>query len=339
MTSVTPAAPLTKKDFVSDQQVRWCPGCGDYAILNSMQQAFAEMGIARENIVVISGIGCAARFPYYVEAYGFHTIHGRAPAIATGLKLSRPELSVWVVGGDGDMLSIGGNHLLHALRRNVSLKILCFNNEIYGLTKGQASPTSAFGKTTYSTPMGTVDRPINPISVALAAEATFVARTVDVAGEHLRATMLRAARHEGSCFVEILQNCVIFNDGVFKKVTDRETKEESVLPLEHGKPMRWGKDRARGLRLRGLKPEVVTIGQGGVTEKDLLVHDESDRSLAYLLSRMDKETFPTPVGVFLSQQLPSYERGVAGQIEKARAKRPGDLMELLHEGDTWTVRA
>ncbi len=338
MTPTTPAAPLTKKDFVSDQQVRWCPGCGDYAILNSMQQAFADMGIARENIVVVSGIGCAARFPYYVEAYGFHTIHGRAPAIATGLKLSRPELSVWVVGGDGDMLSIGGNHLLHALRRNVSLKILCFNNEIYGLTKGQASPTSAFGKTTYSTPMGTVDRPINPISVALAAEATFVARTVDVASEHLRATMLRAAKHEGSCFVEILQNCVIFNDGVFKKVTDRDTKEESVLPLEHGKPMRWGKDKARGLRLRGLKPEVVTVGQDGVTEADLLVHDEGDRSLAYLLSRMDKATFPTPVGVFLSQKLDSYERGVTGQIEKARAKRPGDLMELLHEGDTWTVR-
>ncbi len=337
---MTPATPtLTKKDFVSDQQVRWCPGCGDYAILNSMQQAFAEMGIAREDIVVVSGIGCAARFPYYVEAYGFHTIHGRAPAIATGLKLSRPELSVWVVGGDGDMLSIGGNHLLHALRRNVSLKILCFNNEIYGLTKGQASPTSAFGKTTYSTPMGTVDRPINPISVALAAEATFVARTVDVAGEHLKATMMRAAKHEGSCFVEILQNCVIFNDGVFDKVTNRDTKEESVLPLEHGKPMRFGKDRARGLRLRGLKPEVVTVGEQGVTESDLLLHDESDRSLAYLLSRMDKESFPTPVGVFLSQQLPSYERGVMGQIERARAKRAGDLMELLHEGDTWTVRA
>jgi len=330
----------TKADFASDQQVRWCPGCGDYAILNSVLTVFSKLGIEREKVAIVSGIGCAARFPYYAETYGFHTIHGRAPAIASGLKISRPELSVWVVGGDGDMLSIGGNHLLHALRRNVAIKILCFNNRIYGLTKGQASPTSEVGKRTTSTPMGSLDRPINPISVALAAEATMVARTVDVYAQHLQDTLLRVAAHEGSAFVEILQNCVIFNDNAFLNVTGRERRDETNLHLEHGKPLRFGADGRKGITLRNRKLEVVTIGEDGVTEDDLVVHDEKDSALAYMLSRMDPRSFPTPLGVFhADDSWISYEKGVAGQIEQARAKGEPDLMALIHQGDTWEVAA
>jgi len=330
----------TKSDFASDQQVRWCPGCGDYAILNSVLTVFAKMGMPREQVAIVSGIGCAARFPYYAETYGFHTIHGRAPAIATGLKLARPEMSVWVVGGDGDMLSIGGNHLLHALRRNVSLKILCFNNRIYGLTKGQASPTSEVGKRTTSTPVGSLDRPVNPISVALAAEATFVARSVDVYAPHLQETLLRAAQHEGSAFVEILQNCVIFNDNAFGNVTDRERRDDTNLQLEHGKPLRFGADGKKGITLRNRKLEVVTVGVDGVTEDDLVVHDEQDSALAYMLSRMDPRSFPTPLGVFHEDRAyVPYEKGVAGQIEKAREKGEPDLMALIHQGDTWEVPA
>jgi 2-oxoglutarate ferredoxin oxidoreductase subunit beta len=332
------AATLSKKDFVSDQQVRWCPGCGDYAILAAVQQAFAEIGVPREKVVVVSGIGCAARFPYYMECYGFHTIHGRAPAIATGLKVMRPELSVWVVGGDGDMLSIGGNHLLHALRRNVGLKILCFNNEIYGLTKGQASPTSTLGKITGSTPMGSVDRPIKPISVALAAEATFVARTVDIFGAHLRETLLRVAKHEGSAFVEILQNCVIFNDGAFAVVTERGNRDDTVLYLEHGKPLVFGKNRDKGLRQGKGGVEVVPIGEGGVPEGDLMVFDERDESMSYLLSRMGPPQFPTPVGVFRCVEGTPLEKAVQEQAAKAKSKGGGDLMALLRSGDTWEVK-
>ena len=338
MSTTTSPTDLTRKDFVSDQQVRWCPGCGDYAILNSVQTVFAQMGLPREKIVIISGIGCAARFPYYVNSYGFHTIHGRAPAIATGLKVARPDLSVWAVGGDGDMLSIGGNHFLHALRRNVSIKILCLNNRIYGLTKGQASPTSEYGKRTNSTPLGSLDRPVHPISVALAAEATFVARSVDIFGPHLQEILLRAANHEGSAFVEILQNCVIFNDGAWEPVTKKAGREDRVLYLEHGKPMRFGENGSKGLRLNGLTPEVVTVGEGGVSEADLLVHDETDESLAYLLTRMDPVTCPVPLGVFhCESDFQPYEQGVAMQLETARKAKKPDLMELIHAGDTWTV--
>jgi len=327
----------TKKDFVSDQQIRWCPGCGDYAIVNAMQQAFASMGVEREDFVLISGIGCAARVPYYVDTYGFHTIHGRAPAIATGLKVSRPDLHVWVVGGDGDMLSIGGNHLLHALRRNVNIKILCWNNRIYGLTKGQASPTSEYGKTTYSTPMGSVDRPVNPISVALAAEASFVARSVDVFNRHLREILAAAQEHEGSVFIEVLQNCVIFNKDAWAHVADRDKREENGLYLKHGEPMVFGKNGDRGLRLNGLEPEVVELGNG-TTEKDLLRHDEEDEALAYLLSRLDPARFPTPLGIFRRKSLAPYERGVHDQLAKAREQKgEPDLMKVIHAGDTWEV--
>jgi 2-oxoglutarate ferredoxin oxidoreductase subunit beta len=339
MTGNATATAQTAKDFTSDQQVRWCPGCGDYAILNSMRQVFADLGIAREEVVVISGIGCAARFPYSIESYGSHTIHGRAPAIATGLKVARPELSVWVVGGDGDMLSIGGNHLLHALRRNVDIKILCFDNRIYGLTKGQASPTSEFGKRTYSTPMGSVDRPVNPLSIALASEATFVARTADVFGDHLRAVMAAAAAHKGSSFVQILQNCVIFNKDAFAYETDRETRDEHSIYVEHGKPLRFGAERQKGLRLDGFKLEVVTIGEDGVTEKDILVHDETDESLAFLLSRMPSGLFPTPMGILRRRgELPTLEAAIHLQIEQSRKQKgAGDLMGLLHSGDVWQV--
>jgi len=337
---MTPQAPtLTKEDFKSDQQVRWCPGCGDYAILNSMQQAFSELGIPREKIVVISGIGCAARFPYYVNCYGFHTIHGRAPAIATGLKVARPDLSVWVVGGDGDMLSIGGNHLLHALRRNVDIKILCFDNRIYGLTKGQTSPTSEVGKITYSTPMGSLDRPVNPISVALAAEATFVARTADVFNQHLREVMHAAAAHKGSAFVQILQNCVIFNKDSWEGVVGRESRDDHVLYLEHGQPLRFGKRKEKGLRVHRFVAETVTIGEDGVTEDDILVHDQADESLAYLLSRLDPERFPTPMGIFRREdRLRSLEQGVREQHDLAiERKGKPDLMKLIHAGDVWEV--
>ncbi len=339
MTTAMDGPKLTKKDFVSDQQVRWCPGCGDYAILSSVQHAFAKLGIPRHKIVIISGIGCAARFPYYVDCFGFHTIHGRAPALATGLKVSRPDLSVWVVGGDGDMLSIGGNHLLHALRRNVGIKILCINNRIYGLTKGQYSPTSPVGTVKKSTPMGSIDRPVNPISLALAAEAGFVARTVDVFGPHLQETLLRAAAHEGSVFVEVLQNCIIFNDAVFSSVTDRASREDNVLYLEHQKPLLFGAGGDKGIRLNGLKPEVVRVGEGGVPESELLVHDEKDESLAYLLSRMEGDGFPTPIGTFRTQDHVSYEAAAAQQVRTAREQKgEGDLMKLIHSGDVWTVQ-
>jgi 2-oxoglutarate ferredoxin oxidoreductase subunit beta len=337
---MSPTAPvLDKKDFESDQQVRWCPGCGDYAILSSMLKVFAEMGVDREKIAVISGIGCAARFPYYVNTYGFHTIHGRAPAIATGLKVARPDLHVWAVGGDGDMLSIGGNHFLHALRRNVTIKILCFDNRIYGLTKGQTSPTSEYGKVTKTTPLGSLDRPVNPISLALASEATFVARTANTWNEHFRETMLAAAKHEGSAFVQILQNCVVFNDDSWEGVVGREEREEHALFLKHGQPLLFGHKRDKGLRLRGKEPEVVTLGEDGVTEKDLLVHDEKDGALAYLLSRLDTSRFPTPVGIFHREEgLMPLEKGVARQREEATKKKgKGDVMKLIHSGETWKV--
>ncbi|MHC4940576.1 MAG: 2-oxoacid:ferredoxin oxidoreductase subunit beta [Planctomycetota bacterium] len=343
MTTKADTPQLKKKDFESDQQVRWCPGCGDYAILSNVQTAFASFGVPKENIVVISGIGCAARFPYYVDSYGFHTIHGRAPAIATGLKIARPELSVWVVGGDGDMLSIGGNHLLHACRRNVDINILVINNEIYGLTKGQYSPTSKVGTKKASTPMGSIDRPVNPIALALAAEATFVARSVDRFGPHLQASLKAAQAHQGSSFVEIMQNCVIFNDGTFDNVTGRgadgPNRPVTTLELKHGEPLRFGRENELGIRLNGIKPEVVKLGENGVTEDDLLVYDKTDASLAYLIAGLDPNVFPTPIGVFYdAPPADSYEASVHGQIAEAREKQgEGDLMALLQSGDIWTV--
>jgi 2-oxoglutarate ferredoxin oxidoreductase subunit beta len=334
---------LTRKDFVSDQEVRWCPGCGDYSILAQTQKVMPDFGYPKENIVFISGIGCSGRLPYYMNTYGFHTIHGRAPTLATGLKAARPDLMVWVITGDGDALSIGGNHVIHSMRRNVDIKLVMFNNRIYGLTKGQASPTSEFGKKTKSTPVGTIDTPVMPLSLALAAEATFVARSVDTHTEHLQETLERAGRHKGSAFVEVLQNCNIFNDGAWRSFTDREVREDKMLVLEHGKPMIFGKDRDKGIRLNGLRPEVVTLGgPEGYTEKDLLVHDETadDPTLAYLLSRMFYPEFPVPVGVLRNVDRPTHDQLATAQIEDAIARSgPGDLNKLLLSGDTWTVNS
>jgi 2-oxoglutarate/2-oxoacid ferredoxin oxidoreductase subunit beta len=331
---------LSRKDFVSDQEVRWCPGCGDYSILAQTQKVMPDFGYPKENIVFISGIGCSGRLPYYMNTYGFHTIHGRAPTLATGLKAARPDLMVWVITGDGDALSIGGNHVLHSMRRNVDIKLVMFNNRIYGLTKGQASPTSEFGKKTKSTPAGTVDTPIVPLTVALAAEASFVARSVDTHTEHLQATLNRAGYHKGSAFVEVLQNCNIFNDGAWREFTERDVREDRMLVLEHGKPMIFGRERDKGIRLNGLSPEVVTLGENGVTEADLLVHDEQAEEpyLALMLSRMQWPAFPVPVGVFRALPRPTHDELITGQIDVAIAKSgKGDLARALASGETWTV--
>ncbi|MDQ3885925.1 MAG: 2-oxoacid:ferredoxin oxidoreductase subunit beta [Actinomycetota bacterium] len=332
-------AGLTRKDFVTDQEVRWCPGCGDYSILAQTQKVMPDFGYPRENIVFISGIGCSGRLPYYMNTYGFHTIHGRAPALATGLKAARPDLMVWVITGDGDALSIGGNHVLHSMRRNVDIKMVMFNNRIYGLTKGQASPTSELGKRTKSTPQGTIDYPIMPLSVALAAEASFVARSVDTHTEHLQATLNRAGYHRGSAFVEVLQNCNIFNDGAFRDFTDREVREDRMLVLEHGQPMVFGKDRDKGIRLNGLHPEVVQLGNG-ISEDDLLVHDEQaeDPHLAYMLSRMWHPQYPVPVGVLRAVKRPTHDELLTGQIVASIEQAgEGDLVKVLNSGETWVV--
>lgn len=332
------ARKLTKKDFESDEVVRWCPGCGDYAILAQVTKLLPELGVPRENFVFVSGIGCSSRFPYYVNTYGFHAIHGRAPAIATGLKIIRPELSVWVVTGDGDGLSIGGNHLVHCLRRNVGLKILLFNNRIYGLTKGQFSPTSEVGKRTKSSPAGTVDAPVRPVSLALGAGATFVARTVDVDAKHLLQVLRRAHEHKGTAFIEIMQNCPIFNDGAFSQVSDKDLRAENQLVLEAGKPMIFGKNRDKGLRLgTDLRPEVVSLEKEGKDPK-LLVHDETDPALAYLLGTLDLPAFPVPIGVIRCVEEPTYEEAVAAQLKEVqRARGRGSLAELFARGQTWEV--
>ena len=330
------AAPkLTRRDFVSDQDVRWCPGCGDYSILAQMQRIMPELGVPREKVVFISGIGCSSRFPYYMNTYGFHSIHGRATAIASGLKISRPDLSVWVVTGDGDGLSIGGNHLIHALRRNVGLKILLFNNRIYGLTKGQYSPTSELGKVTKSTPMGSLDYPFNPIAVAMGVDASFVARSIDVEAKQLQDILRRAYEHPGGAFIEILQNCNIFNDGAWASVTDKASKADATLLLEHGKPLLFGKNREKGIRLGASnRLEVVTLGDG-IGESEILVHDETNQPLAYMLAHLE---YPTPVGVFHTEGRPSYENGMANQAEASRKKLgEGDVNALLRRGDTWVV--
>jgi len=335
-TSPVPMKP-TRKDFVTDQDVRWCPGCGDYAILAQVQKVMPELGVEREKLVFISGIGCSSRFPYYMNTYGFHSIHGRAPALASGLKASRPDLSVWVVTGDGDALSIGGNHLIHILRRNIDVKILLFNNRIYGLTKGQYSPTSEQGKVTKSTPMGSIDFPFNPSSVALGAGATFVGRTVDVEAKHLQEMVRRAHQHKGTAFVEILQNCNIFNDGAFADLTERESKADHQLILEHGKPLMFGRQQDKGIRMRGHSLEVVTLGHG-IDAGDLIVHDENDPMLAFLLAQMCPPQFPTPIGVLRTVDRPTYEDTLAQQLQAARARQgDGDLEKLLGSGETWVV--
>jgi 2-oxoglutarate ferredoxin oxidoreductase subunit beta len=329
---------LTPQDFTSDQDVRWCPGCGDYSILAQMKKVLPTLGVPPEKMVFISGIGCSSRFPYYVNTYGMHSIHGRAPAVATGLKASRPDLMVWVITGDGDGLSIGGNHLMHAIRRNLDVNIVLFNNQIYGLTKGQYSPTSPQGKVTKSTPVGSVDNPIHPISLALGCEATFVARSIDVYTKHLAATLKRAAEHKGTSFVEVYQNCNVFNDGAFEWATDRDTKSDTVIELEHGKPLIFGKNRNKGIRLNGMQLEIVELGKG-IEEDDLLFHDEKmpEPSLAYLLSRMKNPEFPEPIGVFRAVDRPRYEERLNDQIAEARAKRTGNLEALFNSGDTWVV--
>ena len=334
---------LTKKDFESDQDVRWCPGCGDYSILAQTQKTMPDFGVAKEKIVFISGIGCSGRLPYYMNTYGFHTIHGRAATIATGLKAARPDLMVWVITGDGDALSIGGNHLIHAMRRNVDMKMIMFNNRIYGLTKGQASPTSPIGKKTKSTPLGTIETPIIPLNLVAAAEASFIARSVDTHSEHLQEMMHRAGEHSGAAFLEVLQNCNIFNDGAWRDFTDKSVKEDRMLVLKHGEPMIFGAEKNKGIRLNGLQPEVVTVGENGITVADLWVHDETDpdATRTQILSRMWWPDFPVPVGVFRRVPRPTHDQLLIEQIDGAKAARaakgPVDLQKLLASGETWTV--
>jgi 2-oxoglutarate/2-oxoacid ferredoxin oxidoreductase subunit beta len=337
--AVTALPTLKPQDFASDQEVRWCPGCGDYSILAQMKKALSTLNFPREKMVFVSGIGCSSRFPYYMNTYGFHTIHGRAPTFATGLKVARPDLQVWVITGDGDGLSIGGNHLIHAIRRNVDIKILLFNNEIYGLTKGQYSPASRLGTKTKTSPQGSFETPLRPLTTALSAEATFVARTIDVDVQHLTATLHKAAAHKGTAFVEIYQNCKIFNDGVFEYATDKSVKADNDLYLEHGKPLIFGKDRNKGIRLHGLNPEVVTVGNG-ITVDDLLIHDEraEEPSLAYLLSRMVHPRFPECFGVYRCVEQPTYDEVLNKQLEDViRAKGRGKLEDLFTSDDTWVV--
>ena len=331
----------TKKDFMSDQTIRWCPGCGDYSILSQVQTVFSKLGIPREKFAVISGIGCSSRFPYYMNTYGFHTIHGRAPAFATGLKVTNPELSVWVITGDGDSLSIGGNHLIHVLRRNVDLQILMFNNRIYGLTKGQYSPTSEVGKRTKSTPMGSIDHPFEPCAVALGADATFVARTVDIFVREQREVLQEAHKHKGASFVEIFQNCNIFNDYAFEDITNKKQRHNAALFCEHGKPLKFGGkkgDPVKGLRLdpARLQLEVVEVGEE-YSEEDLLVHDETNPVLAGLLVRL-RPPMPVAFGVIYRVQRGCYEDGVHAQLDEAKSKvGAGDLSKILYSGDTWVV--
>ena len=337
---------LTPQDFTSDQEVRWCPGCGDYAIIKAVRKALADIGTDTKDVVFVSGIGCAARFPYYMATYGFHTIHGRAPAIATGVKLANPNLDVWVVSGDGDGLSIGGNHTLHALRRNVDLNILLFNNEIYGLTKGQYSPTSREGTRSPSTPLGSVDHPLSATRFALGAGARFVARAIDTDQKRLPDILKAAHGHKGTSFVEIFQNCIVYNDGAFDAFAERKNAAETQIFLEHGKPLVFGKERERGLRLApgSFALEAVTLGEGGVDEADLLVHDQTNRPLAGILAEMEPPDFPVALGVLFCNPEQSYEAAVYAQIEEAKAaakaaSRATGIEALLQSGHTWTVEA
>jgi len=341
MTEATQIQALTKKDFESGLDVRWCPGCGDYAVLSQITKLMPKLGIPRENFAFVSGIGCSSRFPYYVQTYGLHTIHGRALAIATGLKVTRPDLSVWVVTGDGDALAIGGNHFIHAVRRNIGVKVILLNNRIYGLTKGQYSPTSELGKKTKTSPLGNIDQPFSPVALALGAGATFAARCIDGDQAMMAAILERAAKHEGTAFVEILQNCVVFNDGAFDALSDKTTRDDTRLVMEHGKPLIFGKERNKGIRLRGMDMEVVTIGENGVTAADILVHDENaaHSGLAFSLGQFESPDFPVPFGVFRDVDKPSYESLSKQLSESARAaKGRGDLQRLLNSGETWTIK-
>ena len=328
----------TRADFSSDQSVRWCPGCGDYAILAQAQKTFPDLGVSKENFVFISGIGCSSRFPYYMNTFGFHTIHGRAPAIASGVKLSNPDLSVWVVTGDGDALSIGGNHTIHLLRRNLNINVMLFNNRIYGLTKGQYSPTSETGKVTKSSPLGSLDRPFNPLTLALGAGATYVARTIDRETKHMQAMISRSYEHKGTSFLEIYQNCNIFNDGAFGPMTGKESKADSVLWLENGQPMVFGKEKNRGIRLDGNTPMIVEIGDKWSLD-DVLVHNESDYVIASLLSNLTYQSdFPDPIGVLYAIDSPTYEELMLNQISDAIGKKGStSVQDILNAGDTWVV--
>jgi 2-oxoglutarate ferredoxin oxidoreductase subunit beta len=337
----TPRPQLTKKDFTSDQMVRWCPGCGDYAILSAIQNALPQIPEKKEDFVFISGIGCAARFPYYMNTYGFHTIHGRAPAVATGVKLANPKLNVWEITGDGDALAIGGNHFIHAIRRNIDINILLFNNEIYGLTKGQYSPTSRFGQVTKSTPMGGIERPFSAGELALAAGGTFYARTIDTNPKLMTQIFVESSQHHGTSLIEILQNCVIFNDKAHGAVTAKENKDDFQLHLEHGKPMLFGKDQEKGLRLNGFKLEVVTLGEDGIEESDILVHDihQFDSTLHNMLIRMSPPHFPMALGIIRAVKAPTYDELVEQQYQESVARSNyKNVDELLKSGNTWEVK-
>ena len=343
MSNIVEKARLTKKDFETDQDVRWCPGCGDYSILANVQKVMPELGLPLSQIVWVSGIGCSSRFPYYMNTYGFHTIHGRAPAFATGIKIANPKLSVWLATGDGDGLSIGGNHLMHCLRRNVDIKILLFNNRIYGLTKGQYSPTSEVGKITKSTPVGSADQPIDPACVALGVNGSFVARSVDIEAQHLGDVLRRAGQHSGTAFIEIYQNCNVFNDGAFDSFTEKAHKADRQIRVEHGKPLVFGANRDKGIRLntRTLQLEVVSLvpsAENSVTEADLVVHDETNPTLAYMLAHMSYPEFPVALGVLFAHTRPTYDAALSEQRVAAELKSgPGDLDKLLNSGETWTI--
>ncbi|ASZ10634.1 2-oxoacid:ferredoxin oxidoreductase subunit beta [Chitinophaga pendula] len=340
--TIAPQA-LTAKDFATDQEVRWCPGCGDYSILKQVQTIMPGLGIPRENIVIVSGIGCSSRFPYYMNTYGMHSIHGRATAIASGLKAARPELSVWIVTGDGDGLSIGGNHTIHLLRRNFDVNIMLFNNQIYGLTKGQYSPTSEENKVTKSTPFGSIDHPFNPLALALGADATFIARSMDRDPKHLQELLKRSHAHKGASFLEIYQNCNIFNDGAFEIFTEKASKPEQTLFLEQGQPLVFGAQKNKGIRLDGLRPVVVELGTA-YSASDLWIHDENDFYKAQLLTRLFDDpriegSFPRPFGVFYQAHRHTYEEVMSFQLEEAISKRgPGDLDKLLAGKETWTIK-
>jgi len=330
---------LKKKDFQSDQEVRWCPGCGDYAILSAVQSVLPELGIPKEKFVVVSGIGCSSRFPYYMDTFGFHSIHGRAPAIATGIKVARPDLEVWIATGDGDAMSIGGNHLIHTLRRNVGVKIVMFNNRIYGLTKGQYSPTSERGKRTKSSPYGSVDNPFNPLSLAIGSGATFVARSVDIFIKHLQEILRRAAAHDGAAYIEVYQNCNIFNDGAFRHMTDKNSRDDSVVYLEHGKPLVFGKEDNKGIRLSGTRLEVIElVGNLGLENCLVWDEDEPNPAIAFMLAQMGPPDFPTPIGVLRAVEAPRYDEGVTRQIEQQiEIQGQGSLEDLIYSGELWTV--
>jgi 2-oxoglutarate/2-oxoacid ferredoxin oxidoreductase subunit beta len=336
----------TSKDFSSDQDVRWCPGCGDYTILKQVQNTMPDIGVDKEDIVFISGIGCAARFPYYMDTFGMHSIHGRAPAIATGLKVTRPDLSVWIITGDGDSLSIGANHFVQLLRRNLNVNLLLFNNQVYGLTKGQYSPTAPEGSVSKSTPFGSIDHPFNPLSLSLGADGAFVARTMDRDPKHLQQMLKRTHEHQGTSMLEIYQNCIVFNDGAFELFTDKKSRPRETIYLENGEPLVFGKNKDKGVRLDGLKPEVVLLDDGNYSKEDLWIHDETDSTKAYLLSRFfdspepgDEYHLPRPFGVLFAVNRPCYDDGVRAQIDEViERKGEGDLDALLKGTETWVVR-